>query len=237
MIYMYTGTPGSGKSYHVARDIVARLKRGGGLICNFPINTDVIKNVKGDFIYKDNSELTLEFLSTYAKEHHCMGKENQSLVVVDEAQVLFNCRDFSRGDRAKWVTFFSQHRKYGYNIILVTQNDRMIDRQIRSLVEYEIKHRKINNYGFGGLLLSFTFMTWFVAIEKWYGMQGQEARLGASFFPYLKKYSKIYDSYMLFHEEKEVKIDVEVSASEVEAGGNRDSGGALDGASEAVVAV
>lgn len=27
-IWLYTGTPGSGKSYHAARDIVKRLKKG-----------------------------------------------------------------------------------------------------------------------------------------------------------------------------------------------------------------
>lgn len=228
MIYLYTGTPGSGKSLHVARDIVSRLKRKGGVICNFIINTDFVKNVKGDFIYKDNSEFSVDFLVDYARKNHVKAKEGQSLIVFDEAQRLFNCRDFSRKDRPDWVTFFAEHRHLGYNVILIAQNDRLIDRQIRALVEYESRHRKINNYGFGGILLSLTMMTWFVSIDRWYGMQGKESRLGASFFPYQKKYSKIYDSYMLFDE------DDEVSASEVEAGGNRVSGGALDGSSEAV---
>lgn len=217
MIYLYTGTPGSGKSYHVARDIVSRLKRGGGLICNFDINLDNVKNVKGDFVYRDNSEMTVDFLYDYAVKNHKFAKENQSLVVIDEAQIIFNCRDFARKDRLKWIEFFCQHRKFGFNIILITQNDKMIDKQIRSLVEYEIKHRKINNYGVAGILVSITGLTWFVAVEKWYGMQGQEARLGATFFHYNKKYAKIYDSYKLFNQEKLDK-----------AGGDRESGEAPD---------
>lgn len=198
MIWLYTGTPGSGKSLHAARDIVARSKRGGGLICNFPLDLSIVKNVKSDVIYWDNSEITVERLKRYAYKNHKIGKENQTLIVIDEAQVKFNCRDFGVKDRNSWVEFFCQHRKLGYNVILITQNDRMLDKQIRALVEYEIKHRKMNNYGIGGMLLSLTMTTWFASVEYWYGMKGQDARLGFSMFPYSKKYSKIYDSYMLF---------------------------------------
>lgn len=37
-IQLYTGTPGSGKSFHAAKDIVRWMKRDRGLICNFPVN-------------------------------------------------------------------------------------------------------------------------------------------------------------------------------------------------------
>lgn len=38
MIELYSGTPGSGKSYHAALRIIKRFERGGGLICNFPVS-------------------------------------------------------------------------------------------------------------------------------------------------------------------------------------------------------
>ena len=60
--------------------------------------------------------------------------EQQGEVLVMQHNDL-NCRDFGRKDRNAWVTFFSQHRKLGFNIILITQSDRMLDKQIRSLVE------------------------------------------------------------------------------------------------------
>lgn len=198
MIYLYSGTPGSGKSLHAARDVVNKLRRGHTVIANFPVNLAAIKKARGNFIYRDNSEMTIDYLVNYALNNHVIGKENQSLIIIDEAQVLFNCRDFQQKDRLEWVKFFSQHRKFGYNIILVAQNDRMVDRQIRSLVEYEIKHRKINNYGVMGILASLTFNTYFVAIEYWYGMKGKEARLGCTFFKYKKKYADIYNSYQMF---------------------------------------
>jgi len=150
-ISLYTGTPGSGKSFHAAKDIEHRMRRGGTLICNFPVNTGFVKKCRAQVEYWDNSELTAERLVAYALEHHKIGKEGQALVVIDECQIIFNCRDFGRKDRNAWVTFFSQHRKLGFNIILITQSDRMLDKQIRSLVEDEVKHRKLNNYGFGGM--------------------------------------------------------------------------------------
>ena len=219
-IQLYTGTPGSGKSFHAAKDIVRWMKRDRGLICNFPVNEGFVgKKLKAHVEYWDNSELTAERLVAYALDHHKIGKEGQTLVVIDECQIIFNCRDFGRKDRNAWVTFFAQHRKLGYNVILITQSDRMLDRQTRSLVEEEVKHRKLNNYGFGGIILSLlTFgRTWFIAIYYWYG--GNRLKLDQTVFPYRKRYSEVYDSYKLFS-------DMVTAGGDVCAGGDRVSGGA-----------
>ena len=219
-IQLYTGTPGSGKSCHAAKDIVRWMKRDRGLICNFPVNEGFVgKKLRAHVEYWDNSELTAARLVAYALERHKIGKEGQTLVVIDECQIIFNCRDFGRKDRNAWVTFFAQHRKLGFNVILITQSDRMIDRQIRSLVEEEVKHRKLNNYGFGGGMLSLLTLgrTWFIAIQYWYG--GNRLKLGQTVFPYRKRYSEVYDSYKLFS-------DMVTAGGDVCAGGDRVSGGA-----------
>ena len=46
MIYMYTGTPGSGKSYHVAKEIYWNLRHGRNVIANFDINYDAVPGIK-----------------------------------------------------------------------------------------------------------------------------------------------------------------------------------------------
>lgn len=195
MIYFYSGTPGSGKSLHVARDIYIRLNRNKkypNVIANFMINKDMIRNKKAKFIYKDNSELTVEFLLNYALENHKEGIENQTLVVVDECSVIWNSRSWMKDkDRMEWLKFFVQHRKLGYNFILIAQNDRQVDRQIRSIFEYEIKHRRVNNFKIGQLLP----VPVFAAITYWYGVN---ERLGVEFFTYRKKWGKFYDSYGTF---------------------------------------
>lgn len=198
MIYFYSGTPGSGKSLHVARDIYFRLNRNKkypNVIANFMINEKMIKNKKAKFIYKDNSDLTVSFLLDYALKNHSPGKENQTLVVVDEASVIWNSREWQKVDtrhnRMDWLKFFVQHRKLGYNFIIISQTDRQIDRQIRSLFEYEIKHRKVNNFKIGKLLP----VPIFASVTYWYGVN---ERLGVEFFTYRKKWGRFYDSYGTF---------------------------------------
>ncbi|MEW9097388.1 MAG: zonular occludens toxin domain-containing protein [Clostridiaceae bacterium] len=200
MIKLFSGTPGSGKSLHVARVMYNRLNKNiryPSVIANFSINEKMIlKRKKGkqpNFIYKDNSELTVEFLVQYALENHTAGKENQTLVVVDECQVKWNAREWqNNSDRLDWIKFFTMHRHLGYDFILVTQNDRMIDRQIRALIEYQVIHRKVNNFKIGKILP----FPCFASIEYWYGIN---ERLESEFFIYRKKWGQFYDSYGRFH--------------------------------------
>ena len=200
MIYLYSGTPGSGKSYHAVVDAVKKLKRRekNRVIANFPL---VGKRITSNFEYWDNSEITISRLMGYARQHHRLGVEGQTLVVIDEAQCIFNSRDWNgKGivhnalkkqpdSRMDWIKFFSQHRKFGFNIILIAQSDKMLDKQIRSLIEYDIKHIKINNGFF------FFLPTSFLAVEKWYG---QRMKLGSDVIWYHKRIAAMYDSYALF---------------------------------------
>ena len=225
MIYLYTGTPGSGKSLNVARDIYYRLNRNKkypNVIANFAINEKMIKNKNAKFIYKDNSDLSIEFLLEYSAKNHVLGIENQTLVAVDECSVIWNSRDWNnkefKSSRSDWLKFFVQHRKLGYNFILITQNDRQIDRQIRSLVEYEVEHRKLNNFKIGKLLPFSTF----IAISRWYGVN---EKLGIEYFKYSKKWGNFYDSYGTFNldntlseifNESEIKLENEFIVENIE---------------------
>lgn len=217
MIYLYSGTPGSGKSLDAIRDIVNKLKNGGNVIANFPIKLDLIKPNKkkdlGKFIYLENDKLTVKFLTEFALKNHTKGIEGQTLIVFDEAQAKFNSRDFRSIDRQDYNHFFSLHRHLGYNVILITQNDRLIDKQIRCLIEYEVKHRKINNFKTIGKLLPFCT---FACITYWYGIR---EKVNCEFFTYKKKLSALYDSYALFDvvKEEENKINAPLSINSLKS--------------------
>lgn len=192
MIWLFSGTPGSGKSYHAVYDIntKVRKKKNNKVIANFPLFFKDSQR-KENFIYIDNSDLTINYLTDYAIQNHVQGVEGQTLVVIDEAQILFNSRDWgtNSGKRMAWIKFFSQHRKYGYNFIMIAQFDRMIDKQIRSLIEYEVAHMKMNNF------FMFLPLTFFLCIERWYG---QKMKTGHLVIPYRKKIANVYNSYGLF---------------------------------------
>ena len=146
--------------------------------------------------------MTVDKFKQYAQEHFDSSKrdEHQDVIIIDEAQIPFNSRDGLNKDRMKWIEFFSQHRHYFYDIILITQNDRMIDRQIRSLVETEYKHRKLTNYGAKGMFMIVVFHKMFVAVQYWYPIQ---ERVGSEFFNLRKSVCKLYDTFKKFDKPKE----------------------------------
>lgn len=201
MIELYSGTPGSGKSLHVAKIIRERLRMYNCVIIgNFYVNQNTVKKRKGTYIYVDNSRLyperLIKFAIRYARHKGRRLKEDELYLFIDEAQLLFNSRDWQIIKTSGWVSFYSQHRKLGFYIGLIAQFDRMLDRQIRSLVENEIKHRKVSRAGLFGKLLGFlTGDNLFIYIKIWYPMK---QKIYSEFFLGTKKVYDLYDSYGLF---------------------------------------
>ena len=196
MIELYTGTPGSGKSLNVARTLLIKARAGFRIVANFPLKPSRKQIKKGrqpEFWHND--EITPDKLLRYARKYHKYGKEGQTVLVLDECQLIFNSRDFRDTNRPKWIEFFSQHRKYGFDVILMTQHDRLLDRQVRAFVEYNIVHRKLNRFGIPGFIISLLRIHMFVAVTVWYGLR---ERCGAEYFIYRKRLGRIYDSYQDF---------------------------------------
>lgn len=207
MIFLYSGTPGSGKSLHVASVIYWQIKRGLPAICNFEMNLDSIKGKRGYFKSLDNDEMQPSKLIKFSRHYFQKHKfsEDKILLVIDECQLLFNCREWNAQGRKEWMSFFTQHRKYGYKVILIAQFDRMVDRQIRSLIEYNIVHRKVSNFGMVGKIISLlSGCKLFVAVKIWYPLN---QKVESQFFKAKKQYYSLYDSYKHF-EIEETKSNV-----------------------------
>lgn len=192
MITCYTGTNGSGKSLHTMRKIYYNAKKRN-IITNFPVKLPY--STSKDITYMPNNQLTPLSLLEYAKKNHVQGKESQTLVIIDEAQIIFNCRDFKAFGRDKWLVFFPQHRKLGFDFILITPFIRSLDRQIRELTEYEIKHRKLNRYK----IFQYLHIPLFIAITEWTACRN--VVLEKEVFKYNKKFANMYDTYQLFSKE------------------------------------
>lgn len=198
-ISLYSGTPGSGKSLHAAERIYHILRAGMPVVCNFPIALEKLGKKKlGPFYYIENDELTPDALIAISDEWFASHRfrEETILLVIDEAQLMFNARSWEAKGRAAWVSFFSQHRKYGYRVVLIAQFDRMLDRQIRSLLEYEFVHRKVSNFGVAGKVMSaFALGKMFVAVKVWYPLN---EKVGSEWYVAKKRYYGIYDTYSRF---------------------------------------
>lgn len=193
MISLYSGTPGSGKSLHCAQVIRNHLKFYSDVIGTFHINQECLfKKSPYEYTYVNIYSLTPSFLVAYAKTHKLKkGVEGSFLLVIDEAQRLFNSRTWNNKDRNEWITFFAEHRHLGFDIILVSQNDRMLDRQIRALIEYEFIHRKVTQFGLKGKILS-VFVGTFAYVKNWYPLK---EKIESAFFRADKRLFNFYNTF------------------------------------------
>lgn len=208
MITIYTGTPGSSKTLHAAADIRFALNKPRGVnqpvIANFSVNTSSVKRPDA-FVFVDNADLTPDWLTSYADDFwNSVDRpfsEDYLLLVIDECQILFNSRNWmSRGragkndSRMDWVEFLSQHRKYGYRIILIAQSSKMIDNQFRMLIDDEVNHRKVDGMGMvGGFVGTLCMHRLFMRVHYLY--QTHE-RLGMRLYFGRKCHMDMYDSYV-----------------------------------------
>lgn len=229
MIECYTGVPGSGKSYHVAKRVYEALRSGMNVISNLQINTSIIppksnKRPLGKFIYIPNDEWMhtsifekssmgyktpstiysyIYGLTNYALLFHkrnARGQilEKQTLIILDECQIIFNPRSWNRKDRLKWIEFFTVHRHYGFEVILVTQNDMMIDKQIRGVLDNQTLHRNVSRFKKFGKLLAAPFgRNLFMCINTAYGMSKKDNHIKSYLLFGSNYYFSLYDSYTL----------------------------------------
>lgn len=125
--------------------------------------------------------------------------EHQTLLIIDECQIYFNSRSWNRSDRLSWIDFFRQHRKKGYDCILVSQDDKCIDKQIRSVLQTQFLHRNVANYKWFGKLLSWLCGGHlFICIASLYGMSSKKESRLYSFYFTGKKYFNFYNSMKTF---------------------------------------
>lgn len=214
MIDLYSGTPGSGKSLRAAIAIKWALMMGRPVIANFDFAFQKIKHRKSEFKKINTWELKPSDLIEFSKSFFDgkRVKEDKILLVIDECQLIFNARDWGNKDRAAWLSFFTQHRKFGFHVILIAQYDQMIDKQIRALIEYEHIHRKLSNFGIRGKLLSLVFGgNAFVAVRVWYPLK---TKVDSEIYHARRSIYGLYDTYTQLDKPPEVVKDKQKAKKE-----------------------
>lgn len=182
-IYVYSGVPGSGKTYHAVRDM-----RFNGA----PVITNINATTANTAVLPLSS-ITPELLTSYSHHYFTTHKyrENALLLVIDEAQLLFNSRTWNDDSRFRWLEFLSQHRKFGYRIILVCQAIDMIDKQFRCLVEFDVRHKALSNVSLFFRAVATLGFRLTCANTYYYGT---DVRISRSFYPISRRTYRFYDT-------------------------------------------
>lgn len=229
MIDFYTGTLGTGKSFHTAKRIYEALSKGVNVISNLDIDITKIKPKRGyslgAFVFVPNSELLansyklidgnnsrykpfteysyINGLIGFAEQFHVRDKhdrmyEHQTLLIYDECQELWNPRTWNRKDRLAWIEFFRECRHYGFDVLMISQDSKSVDKQIVCTSRYETEHRNVKDYKILGKFLSLLFGgQLFICIELYTAKKKTSRKQARNKSYYLvgdKKFFEIYNS-------------------------------------------
>lgn len=149
MIAIVEGPPGSGKTLYALEQIYERLCNGEEVWTNIELHRWWPAVVAGrgwrswgftsDEIWRRGLPLRrlVHQVSSVSDLPADRAKEGSRLVVVDEAQLFFNCRSSPQGALLA-VRWFSQSRKFGCDVLLCAQDHMMIDKQLRLLAEQHV---------------------------------------------------------------------------------------------------
>lgn len=136
MIEIFQGRIGGGKTYSAVLRIAAHLGKGGHVFSNIEVNplglaklvrswyrVEPVLDAQYHMLERDQIPIFHKFLSAGSADL-------PNLVVIDEAQLFFNARDWQKAS-AGLLTFLTQSRKVRCDVILITQNMSLIDKQLR----------------------------------------------------------------------------------------------------------
>ncbi|WP_086969828.1 zonular occludens toxin domain-containing protein [Vibrio coralliirubri] len=143
MIYGIVGRPGGGKSYEaVAFQVLPALKEGRKVITNLPLQIEHFVTVLGEEVrplimvvdgkLNDFGSMERPFSKVADYSDEWKNEKGQGpLFVVDEAHMTLPNKNLN----TEILEWYSLHRHYGVDIILVTQNLRKIHRDIKDMIE------------------------------------------------------------------------------------------------------
>lgn len=159
-ISVFTGPLGSGKSATLAAMGFEHLRRGGVVACNFKLKPDwALQAARKTFAGMLSEKMAQTIASDYQKRwfyvdsvHAIMSidvsaftvgrmryksnsyQEGLGLLLLDEAGMCFNSRDWSKN--RPWINFLGQSRKKLWDVCLACHDIEELDKQIRSKCLY-----------------------------------------------------------------------------------------------------
>src|SRR4051794_7025155 len=216
MIALVTGVPGSGKTYYTCRLIKESLLAGKFVATNIKLSDDwPRRTIKGQaanlskrrrrtfderwrrrLVQVDSvADLNRIRLGTAGWEKKLEGR---GVAIFDEATEDLGARDWSRDDRRAALRFFEQHRKLGWDVYVIAQDAERVDKQLRTLAEYEVTLRNLKRYKpFLGIPI-WPFGNLFLALWRWHGERGSRP-FRKQLFTLNKTVAGMYDTHQIVH--------------------------------------
>lgn len=155
MIEIYEGRLGGGKTYYAVRRMMEYMAAGGHVssnihlkwdkVCEYVLNKYSWKLVPEQYLFLDDDQICL-----FHRHTPCGSFEQPSLVVIDEAHIWLNSRDWSQQSR-ELLTFLTQSRHCFTDIIFISQAALNCDKQIMRLVQYIWRFRDMKKYRIAGI--------------------------------------------------------------------------------------
>lgn len=216
-MYALQGSPGSGKSSVMVADAAEFLLDGGVVAMNFnlaPNWLDVLCNSSHryssgrvdrelfrrslyDRCFKVGTHDTVIDLGRKLRDiTKIKRREGVGRLYIDEGQLLFNSRTYR--ENMGFIEFFTQHRKLGWDVWVVTHTLDMIDKQIRGLFELETRLRNLQKVKLLGLL-PVAWSPVFLAITRYAGISAGAGEIySRRLYTLSPEYRHLYDTCELF---------------------------------------
>lgn len=137
MIIAITGKIGGGKTYYAVEFLLRKHYKYDDVINTYISKNDVqiVTNIDSLSIPHKNldNEISNHGLVNVFSENYVKG--SQYIYIIDEAQKYFDRKFYNK----EIFSFFQLHRHYGVDIVLITQDIYTLAKELRNLMEYEVR--------------------------------------------------------------------------------------------------
>jgi zona occludens toxin (predicted ATPase) len=144
-LQLFTGVAGTGKTlYALQKYVIPELAKG----------TQVYTNIDGLILSRVSIIFKIDMIQLERCYHQLINPSRfweeipkNALVVLDEAQNIFNNRDWQNPNNNDCVHYLMEHRHYGHHLIFLTPHIETVDSGIRRVCEFTYKHKSFSAMG------------------------------------------------------------------------------------------
>lgn len=149
MIALISGTPGAGKTLNaLKRFLIPHISKGRKIYTNIEglnflrlsINTKTpFETVEKNLIILEDSQVNFSTVDKFPLD---------CLVIIDEAQLFWNNREFKSEENKNILAHLQKHRHLGQDFVFITQHIDQLDIGIRRLTSIHYRLVKMEHIGF-----------------------------------------------------------------------------------------